>query len=88
MVYRTCTYRITQNKELKKVNILFMDRMFITLCLVEMLLQQHYIKLWIRNQFSMRLEYGYRGAKPENISLKKIKIISECFVYKSMKLKD
>jgi hypothetical protein len=50
-----------------------MDRIFITLCLVEMLLQQHYIKLWIRERFSMRLEYGYRGAKPENISLKKNK---------------
>jgi hypothetical protein len=65
-----------------------MDHIFITLCLVEILLQQHYIKLWIRERFSMRLEYGYRGAKPENISLKKIKIISECFVYKSMKPKD
>jgi hypothetical protein len=32
--------------------------------------------------------YGYRGAKPENISLKKIKIISEWFEYKGTKLKD
>ena len=64
-----------------------MDHIIITLCLVEILLQQHYIKLWIRGRFSMRLEYGHRGAKPENIS-KKIKIISECIVYEGMKLKD